>query len=117
MTPTSAPARYIMIGGFLGAGKTTTISRLAKHYMQQGKNVGSLTLRTLKLLDLYGDTILQAAVAQALARDTCELGALSLLCETQRRALSRPVPLDLPLGAHVPEHDVIPHPLESYDVK
>ncbi len=34
---------YIMIGGFLGAGKTTTIARLAKHYMQQGKNVGIVT--------------------------------------------------------------------------
>ena len=35
--------RYIMIGGFLGAGKTTTIGRLAQHYMAQGKNVGIVT--------------------------------------------------------------------------
>ncbi len=93
------------------------IDELFVQWLLQGKNVGSLTLRTLKLLDLYGDTILQAAVSEALARDTCDLGALALLCETKRRALSRPVPIDLPLGAHVPEHDVIPHPLENYDVK
>ena len=35
--------RYIMVGGFLGAGKTTTIGRLAQTYMQQGLNVGIVT--------------------------------------------------------------------------
>lgn len=35
--------RYIMVGGFLGAGKTTTLGRLAQHYMDQGKNVGIVT--------------------------------------------------------------------------
>ncbi len=35
--------RFIMIGGFLGAGKTTTISRLAREYQHQGKRVGVVT--------------------------------------------------------------------------
>lgn len=35
--------RYIMVGGFLGAGKTTTLGRLARHYMDQGFNVGIVT--------------------------------------------------------------------------
>ena len=35
--------RFIMIGGFLGAGKTTTIGRLAKHYQSQGKRIGIVT--------------------------------------------------------------------------
>ncbi len=38
----SAP-RFIMIGGFLGAGKTTTIARLAAHFRSQGKNVAIVT--------------------------------------------------------------------------
>ena len=29
-----------MVGGFLGAGKTTTIARLARHYIEQGQQVG-----------------------------------------------------------------------------
>src|SRR5947209_20532774 len=35
--------RFVMIGGFLGAGKTTTIARLARHYQAQGKRVGVVT--------------------------------------------------------------------------
>ena len=35
----SQQIRFVMVGGFLGAGKTTTLGRLARHYMDQGKNV------------------------------------------------------------------------------
>jgi transposase len=90
---------------------------LFTQWLLSGKNVGSLTLRTLKLLDLYGQDLLQAAVQDALARDTCDLSALSLLCEYHRPKKARPLPVDIPLGDHVPEHDVIPHPLEHYDAK
>jgi hypothetical protein len=35
--------RFIMIGGFLGAGKTTTLARLAQHYQSRGRRVGLVT--------------------------------------------------------------------------
>ena len=35
--------RFIMLGGFLGAGKTTTIARLASHYQSRGQRVGIVT--------------------------------------------------------------------------
>jgi len=35
--------RFVMIGGFLGAGKTTTLGRLARMYAAQGKRVGVVT--------------------------------------------------------------------------
>ena len=35
--------RFLMLGGFLGAGKTTTIARLARHYTDQGKRVAIVT--------------------------------------------------------------------------
>ncbi len=34
------PARYVMIGGFLGAGKTTAIGKLARYLADRGKRVG-----------------------------------------------------------------------------
>ena len=37
------PIRFQMIGGFLGAGKTTTIARLARCYSDQGLRVGIVT--------------------------------------------------------------------------
>jgi G3E family GTPase len=35
--------RFIMIGGFLGAGKTTTLARLARFYQGRGQRVGLVT--------------------------------------------------------------------------
>jgi G3E family GTPase len=35
--------RFILVGGFLGAGKTTTLARLARFYMSRGQKVGLVT--------------------------------------------------------------------------
>jgi G3E family GTPase len=35
--------RFVMIGGFLGAGKTTTLARLARRYLADGRRVGMVT--------------------------------------------------------------------------
>jgi len=35
--------RFVMIGGFLGAGKTTAMARLARFYTQRGQRVGLVT--------------------------------------------------------------------------
>src|SRR5580698_2808702 len=35
--------RFIIIGGFLGAGKTTTIARLARRFQAQGKRIAIVT--------------------------------------------------------------------------
>lgn len=45
---------YIMVGGFLGAGKTTTVARLARHFTAQGKKVGIVTNdQTSDLVDTH----------------------------------------------------------------
>ena len=36
-------ADYVMVGGFLGAGKTTALLRLAGHFTAQGRRVGLIT--------------------------------------------------------------------------
>ena len=38
-----AKAHFIMLGGFLGAGKTTAVSKLAAHLTRQGVRVGLIT--------------------------------------------------------------------------
>src|SRR5580693_5974279 len=35
--------RFVMVGGFLGAGKTTALARLARHYMSRGQKLGLVT--------------------------------------------------------------------------
>lgn len=35
--------RFLLVGGFLGAGKTTAMARLARHYQSKGLNVGLVT--------------------------------------------------------------------------
>jgi G3E family GTPase len=35
--------RFVMVGGFLGAGKTTTLARLARFYQGRGQQVGLVT--------------------------------------------------------------------------
>jgi G3E family GTPase len=45
-TPSTQPApraRYVMIGGFLGAGKTTAVAALAQHLVARGLRVGLIT--------------------------------------------------------------------------
>ncbi len=37
------PIRFLMVGGFLGGGKTTTIGRLARAFQEQGLKVGIVT--------------------------------------------------------------------------
>lgn len=91
------------------------IERLFERWLDMGVNVGSMTSRALVLLDLYGPELFAAAVDDVNARGTWDIGAISHICEQRRVAAARPVPVPIALGAHVPERDVIPHALESYD--
>ena len=43
MTSVQKKTRFVLIGGFLGAGKTTLIGQLAKRYTDAGKRVGIIT--------------------------------------------------------------------------
>lgn len=92
-------------------------SILLERWVDAGRNVGFMTAKTLHLLDLYGAEIVGAAAREAIARGTHDPGALAVLCEERRRASDSPVPLDINLGTHVPDRDVIPHDLESYDAQ
>jgi hypothetical protein len=91
------------------------IDALYARWVEAGRNLGSMTARTGKLLDLYGNTVFIAAVDEILARGLHDPGALAQICEQRRRAQKQPVPIDLVLGSHVPDQEVVPHNLEDYD--
>lgn len=86
---------------------------LLELWLHEGRNMGSMIGRTLKLLDLYGDSVLAQAIDTLLERGSHDLGALAVLCDQVRRP--QPVALPLELGAHVPDRDVVPHDLGVYD--
>ena len=86
---------------------------LMQRWLDDGRNVGFLVARTLKLLDLYGRTVVRQAVDELLERGSHDYGALALLCEKRRTRPRRILPVEL--GAHVVERDVIPHDLGGYD--
>jgi hypothetical protein len=91
------------------------IDALYTRWVDVGRNVGLMTARTGKLLDLYGADVLTKAVADVLARGLHDPGALALRCEQVRRAAGAPMPLVLELGPHVLDCDVTPHDLAQYD--
>jgi transposase len=89
------------------------IDELLRRWLEDGRNVGSLTVRTIQLLNLYGGRVLSDAVCELLDRKQHDLGALAILCEQRRK---RPAPaLPIEIGSHVPERDVVPHDLGDYD--
>lgn len=91
------------------------IDVLVAQWLEQGRNVGSMIARTLRLLDDYGATSVSAAVQTMIERGTTDLGALAILCEQHRNNTGRPAALSLQLGPHVVEREVIPHDLGGYD--
>ena len=91
------------------------IDALYTRWVDAGRNVGLMTARTGKLLELYGPELLAKAVADVLARGLHDPGALAFRCEQARRAAGAPMPVALEFGAHVPDCDVTPHDLGQYD--
>ena len=80
-----------------------------------GSSLGLRVTRTINLLELYGDDVFVAAVADLEARGLADVGALALACERHRKGQRRLVPIDLVFPDHLDDTDMIPHDLESYD--
>jgi transposase len=93
------------------------IDTLFDRWVDGGRNVGSLTAKMVGLLDLYGEAVLAEAVTDVLGRSTHDPGAVAIVCERIRRRTDKPIPLEVPLGSHIADRDVIPHSLEGYDEK
>ena len=90
-------------------------SELQARWVDAGRNVGSLTAKAVRLLDQYGPAVCADAIEEILDRGTHDPGALAMVCERLREArFGAPRP-QLVLPEHVPDRDVLPHDLETYD--
>ena len=87
---TNSPARYIMIGGFLGAGKTTAVAQLARHLVSKGLRVGLITndqaqnLVDTAMLKSRGFAVAEIAGGCFCCRFTSLMEAASKLTATTR---------------------------------
>lgn len=91
------------------------IEVLLARWIDERRNLGGCVARTVRLLEGHGAEVLQRAVAEMVERGTHDFGALSLLCEQQRRGRERAVRPAVQLGPHVREREVTPHAMEGYD--
>lgn len=67
------PARYIMIGGFLGAGKTTAVARLGTHLRARNCRVGLIT-------NDQGNDLVDTATLRARGFETEEISGGCFCC-------------------------------------
>lgn len=91
------------------------LSVLYERWLEHHRTLNFMTARVSKLFALYGQDVLTSAVRAMVVRGTHDPGALALLCEQERIKGTRPVPIELELGDHVPDEIVVPHALASYD--
>jgi hypothetical protein len=92
-----------------------TVDQLIARCVTNGQQIGPAVYRLRKYLDLYGDAVFTDAVAEVLAGEARDFGAVQIACEKHRRHHDRPVPVNVAIPAHIPDRDVIPHNLDNYD--
>jgi transposase len=83
----------------------------------RGHPLAGETTRLLRLLDQVGAPVLDAALAEALARGAISAASVAHVLELRRRARRQPPPIDLMLPADPRVRDlrVTPHALSAYD--
>ena len=93
------------------------VAELLKRAAARGYNLGSITTGLAKLLDRYGAQPMQAAVAEALARDVPHPNAVLLALERARELRHQSPPVATQLSERARQLDVLvrPHALGSYD--
>lgn len=88
---------------------------LLDRWALSGPSLAIQVTRAIKLLDLYGDALFATAVREVVTRGLRDTSALAVACDRLRREQRRPVPIDVPLPAHIVDRDVVPHDLGRYD--
>jgi len=102
----------------------TRLTRAAPHVEQllnsaakRGGNLGNITARLLAVLDAVPAVELDAAVAEAVQRDTPTVGAVRQILDRKRSELGQPPPVISRFTTNPRAADVVvrPHSLDTYD--
>jgi Ni2+-binding GTPase involved in maturation of urease and hydrogenase len=107
------PSEYVMVGGFLGAGKTTALLRLAEHFSSQGRRVGLITNDQSQGLV---DTSIVAATGYPVEEITggcfcCRFNSLTDAADKLRRDARPDVFLAEPVGSCTDLRATVQYPL------
>ncbi|NWF91164.1 MAG: IS21 family transposase [Ignavibacteriaceae bacterium] len=91
--------------------------RLLDALALRGEPLSAHSARLLKLLDRYGASELDAALAEALSRGAISAASVAHILDARARSRNTPPPLDvvLPDDPRVRDLRVQPHPLSAYD--
>jgi len=83
----------------------------------RGGPLGGTTSRLLRLLDRFGATPLDAAIADALGRGALSAQSVAHVLDQALRATGAPPPLEHPLpdDPRIQALRITPHPLGRYD--
>ena len=83
----------------------------------RGGHLGGTTSRLLRLLDRFGATALDAAIADALGRGALSAQSVAYVLDQALRAAGAPPPLEHPVSEdpRVRDLTITPHALGGYD--
>jgi hypothetical protein len=92
--------------------------RLLVEAGERGDNLGGITASLLRMLDQYGASELETAIAQALERGVPHPHAVRQCLERRRQERDLPPPVSLSLTSDTRISDLVvkPHDLKSYDL-
>jgi transposase len=91
------------------------IDELFARWLDLGLNIGNVTFRAGRIAQLYGQAIFREAVEEMVKQGLVDLGALEVICDRLRRQRQQRMPVQLNLGAHVPDREVELVSLEVFD--
>jgi transposase len=96
----------------------TNADALLDDLARRGEPLRQRTATLNRLLERYGAAALDAAIAEALGKGAPAVGSIAYLLDRHSRRSGQPVPLAVPLPAHLRDKDVIvvPHDMSDYDL-
>ncbi len=95
-----------------------TSRELLTQATERGEPLGRTVRALTEMLETYGVTEMEMAIADALAREVPHPNAVRLALERRRQSAAKPPPLPIALPDHVKRRDVSvrPHNLNDYDL-